>query len=250
MSRNHLPSGIQTLCNLLANLGICISREKPVLIPTQWITFIGAFLDALVSRAFLPADPFAILTSLIATLCRKPHTCIHQCLSLLGHMAACISITPHACLHICCLQLWLRLIYKPQTDCLNKSVLLHWFVLNSFMWWTDLSKVLVGTLFTPPTLCTTLTREASLTGWGVHLSSHMTHGLWIPREAKMHVNILELRVARLTCQAFLPLIRSYHIQLLSHNMATVVYINKQGSDKSLSLCAEASNSEKGASGTK
>lgn len=50
--------------------------------------------------------------------------------------------------------------------------------------------------------------------------------------------MLELRAVHLVCQAFLPLHRSCHIQFFSDNIAAVVYIKKQGSTKSPSLCSE------------
>lgn len=51
-------------------------------------------------------------------------------------------------------------------------------------------------------------------------------------EGKLHINILELRVVRLACKAFLPLIESCHIQLVSNNITAVVYMNKQGTARS------------------
>lgn len=55
----------------------------------------------------------------------------------------------------------------------------------------------------------------------------------------MHINILELRAIHLACQTFLPIIRSWHIQLLSNNMTAVVYIKKQSSTQSPSFCVKA-----------
>lgn len=66
-----------------------------------------------------------------------------------------------------------------------------------------MSKVLASIPFSPPMPHTTVTIDAVLLGWGAHLEGHMIQGLWFPRKAWMHINILELRTVCLACQAFL-----------------------------------------------
>lgn len=41
------------------------------------------------------------------------------------------------------------------------------------------------------------------------------------------VNLLELRVVRLVCKFFLPLISLLHVQIMLDNVIMVMYINKQ-----------------------
>lgn len=41
---------------------------------------------------------------------------------------------------------------------------------------------------------------------------------WTSHETRMHINLLELRAVRLVCNAFLPLISSHHVQIISDNM--------------------------------
>lgn len=56
------------------SLGICVNEDKSALVSLQELTFIGVRLTCLVAWAFLPADCFAALTSVIAQLCHHPHT--------------------------------------------------------------------------------------------------------------------------------------------------------------------------------
>lgn len=65
--------------------------------------------------------------------------------------------------------------------------------------------------------------------WEVHLEGYTAQGLWSPREARMHINIVELWAVHLACKVFLLLLESRHIELLSYNMTARVYVNKQGS---------------------
>lgn len=63
-----LLATIQTVHTLLVSLWICLNEEKSILIPICTLTFIGARLDSVAARTFLPMDCCAALTSLIAVL--------------------------------------------------------------------------------------------------------------------------------------------------------------------------------------
>lgn len=105
--------------------------------------------------------------------------------------------------------------------------------------WRNPTAVLASIPFIPPTRHITLTMDASHAGWGTHLDGHAAQGLWLPREAWMQINILELRAVCFACWAYLPFIHSHRIQPLSNNMTAVVYINKQSMARSSSLCMNA-----------
>lgn len=98
---------------------------------------------------------------------------------------------------------------------------------------------MVKTPFNSPILRAALLMAASRTGWSTHLDCHIAQGTWTPREARLYISLLELRVVHLVCKAFLPLIRSVYVQIMSDNITTVVYINKQGGMRSDSFCLEA-----------
>lgn len=191
----------------------------------------GLYLDSHAGKAFLPKDCFATFASLITRLLYR--------LSLLEHIAACTAITLYAHLYMRCLQLWLSLEYDPQKEHLNKWVLLPPTVPSSLTWWCNPSKVMAGISFNPPTSHATLTTDASLVGWVAHIQGHTVQGLCSVREAWMHIHFLELHEVQHACQMLLPFIQSRHIQLLSDNMTAIVYINKQGSARSRTLCREA-----------
>lgn len=107
-------------------------------------------------------------------------------------------------------------------------------VLSSLAWWSNPNKVRVRTPFNPPTRATILT-DAFLTGWSAHLDYYTAQGTWTPQEAWLHINLLELREICLVCKGFLYLICSLHVQILSDNITTVVYIpNREERDLVLS----------------
>lgn len=81
---------------------------------------------------------------------------------------------------------------------------------------------MVGVDFNLPTHKATIVIDASLLGWGVHLNNHTAQETWIPREARLRINVGEVRVVHLVCKAFLQVIRSFHIQVMSDNITTMI----------------------------
>lgn len=83
LSQQEAISIIHCLCSLLASLGSCVNEEKLVLIHTQTIRFLGAWLSSIMVRAFLPTAGFTVLTALIKSMV----TTICCSLHLLGHVS-------------------------------------------------------------------------------------------------------------------------------------------------------------------
>lgn len=90
------------------------------------------------------------------------------------------------------------------------------------------------TFLSPPSV--TLTTDASLLGWGAHLSILMIQGRWTASETSLHINMLVLRAVRNTCLHILPFIRDKTVRM--DNISCMFYINKQGGTRSPSLCTE------------
>lgn len=68
------------------------------------------------------------------------------------------------------------------------------------------------------------------------MGNQTTQDTWTPLEARMHIDLLEPREVRWAYNAFLPLIQSQHVWIMSSNMMPVFYINKLAGMKSLNLC--------------
>lgn len=62
------------------------------------------------------------------------------------------------------------------------------------------------------------------------MDNDIAQGTGTPKEARLHINILELRAVCLTCKAFLQLIHSLHIQIMSDYITTVICIIREGQD--------------------
>ena len=71
--------------------------------------------------------------------------------------------------------------------------------------------------------------DASLQGWGAACKGLKTNGQWSPREQDLHINILELKAAKLAIISFhriFPNSVSIHIQM--DNITALCYLKKMG----------------------
>lgn len=78
--------------------------------------------------------------------------------------------------------------------------------------------------------------DASVFGCGAHTNSHIAQDAWTSREARMHINILELRKVQKPCKSFLPFFCIHRVLVMS-DIITVFHTNKaSGSAIRLSVC--------------
>lgn len=163
----------------LTALSVCINKNKSVLSPTKTINCIGALLDSISAKAFLPADRFYAVSNLISCITCKPRTMMHWCLSLLGACGHMAYVTSFTRLHWWCLQTWFHLIHLLSRDRIDSKVTITSRVLTSLDWWSNPNKILVRTPFNLPMLRATILMDASLTRWGTHLYCYTALGSWI-----------------------------------------------------------------------
>lgn len=77
-----------------------------------------------------------------------------------------------------------------------------------------------------------LATDASLWGWGAQTGTLQAQGQWSGAEQALHINCLEMLAVSHGLQSFLPVLAGHHAFVLSDNIATVFYINRQGGTKS------------------
>nr|XP_025045344.1 uncharacterized protein LOC112547415 [Pelodiscus sinensis] len=229
---------VRTVSDEYATLGLLINLKKSTLVPSQNLMFIGARLDSAMARAYLPMERFIIIKELIHTVVHAPTIPTRVCLQLLGHMAAATIVVYNARLRFRCLQHWLATVYIPSRHSVHRPVVVPQYVRESLQWWTNPTNLLTGVPFHRPQPTIQITTDASLIGWGTHMGNSTVQGRWLPREMLLHINLLELRAVRHACKHFQSHIQNTTTRILTDNMATMFYINKQGGARSRSLCAE------------
>nr|XP_014434568.1 uncharacterized protein LOC106732754 [Pelodiscus sinensis] len=228
---------IHTTMALLNRLGLLINKDKSTLHPVQDIEFIGARLDSVTARAYLPRQRFATIQEIITGMLTMPTTTVLTCLRLMGHMPSTTYIVHHARLHFRCFQLWVATVYIPSRHPRSKRITIPPNVLASLPCWTMPNNLLAGVPFqqTEPTI--QITTDASLLGWGAHMDSCEIQGKWSPNETLLNINILEIRAVKNACAHFASDIANHTVRILTDDICTMFYLNRQGGARS--LCAEA-----------
>nr|XP_006116545.1 uncharacterized protein LOC102444972 [Pelodiscus sinensis] len=221
------------------SLGLIINEQKSTTVPTQNIKFIGAVLDSMTARAYLPLDRFQAIQELVKVLDIAPTVSIHTCLHLLGNMASTTFMVPHARLHFRDLQYWLGRVYLLQKHSIHRTVTVPPHVRDSLRWWGNTGNILSGIPFRRPQLSVLITTDPSLIGWGAHMGNDRVQDKWSSIEKTYDINLLELRAISLACKHFLPCIRHTTVRIFTDNVAAMYYVNRQGGARSCSLCAEA-----------
>ncbi|XP_077991032.1 uncharacterized protein LOC144445368 [Glandiceps talaboti] len=103
-------------------------------------------------------------------------------------------------------------------------------------WWLDQSNLLKGKSILYSHTDLSLYTDASQEGWGAHLDSQMTAGVWNPQDSSHHINWLELKAVFLALQDFEMLVTGHSVLVHSDNTTVVAYINKLGGTRSPTLC--------------
>ncbi|MCP3892951.1 MAG: hypothetical protein GY702_29360, partial [Desulfobulbaceae bacterium] len=90
-------------------------------------------------------------------------------------------------------------------------------ILPTLQWWSNLDNLNKAMPFTIPTPSATVTMDASLEGWGGHVTVEgvseisMYSNLWSYQESRLHINFLELCSVRLTLELMTTKLRNRHV---------------------------------------
>jgi len=121
---------------------------------------------------------------------------------LLGKMNSTICVIPSAPLFCRYLQMALSNTLETHSQDYKGSVTLSVDNLEELKWWdTEMSKWNGKTLLNRE-IDMIIDSNASLQGWGARCGMQTTRGAWSQREATLHINCLELLVAKLAVQSF------------------------------------------------
>lgn len=109
-------------------------------------------------------------------------------------------------------------------------------VKNELKWWCLNLQLSNGRLLVSPPPQLILSSDASLQGWGAYCNGQRTGGLWSAREKELHINVLELKAAKLAILSFHRLFsKALSIHIRMDNIVALTYLIKMGSTRSETL---------------
>ena len=95
---------------------------------------------------------------------------------------------------------------------------------------------MIASPLNPGTPDTTVTSDASTTGWGAQWGSRHLAGTWDPAQSSLHINILEMTAVHLALKAWAPSLKGSTVAWYADNKTVVAHLLKEGGTRAWDLC--------------
>ncbi|XP_041374747.1 uncharacterized protein LOC121387640 [Gigantopelta aegis] len=231
-SKTGLTAHVAFIMDFLKQLGWIINIEKSRLAPTQSLQFIGAWLRPDLGLVRVPLDRWEKIQTMIVIALTAPMT-FRGWQSLLGLLTSAQDLTLRGRLQLRRLQMFLNPFVRFNNPDLIIS--LPDDLRSSLQWWQLRSNVLEGVSMRAFIATHHLFVDASLEGWGAHLSNQTTSGLWSPGELGLHINLLELLAVYYAILHWRQMLTEASLMVATDSTTAAAYINRQGGTHSSSL---------------
>ena len=227
LCRSSLAHQTSQLIHKCEELGLLVNLEKSEIVPLQEIVFLGDLLDFHSGFIFPTRDRFESIQTKIDKVTRSESASLRALQSLMGSITATEKIVPFGRFHARALQaLIVHHVSRsvPQATQLTLSLQ----VLQDLLWWSDTDHVFRGLSMSTAIPDLQVQTDASTTGWGVSFQGSVLSGHWSPEDAKLHINVLEMKAVLLACQRLTYHFRSKCVLFLIDNQTVVSYLKNQG----------------------
>ena len=227
-SQIDLKMGRDTLIFILQHLGLVINVKKSELTPTRKIEFLGVRIDSNRMEISLSQDKIIKIQDQCQKLLDQEDVSLREMTQLIGKLSStALAVLPAP--------LQYRYLQRQQIDqlrssgCFEKKIIISPQARQEILWWIQNLKLNNGRslLWRPPQIV--IQSDASKEGWGAYCQGERAGGPWTQEESKLHINILELKAAKLAILTFTrnrQNLNSIHIQM--DNMVALTYLVKMG----------------------
>ena len=221
--------------SLLESLGFIVKQSKSHLTPTQSITHVGFIWDSVKCTVSVPTEKVSALKENCSFALTHPIS-----LRFLARIIGIIDSFRFGCpivpLHYRSLQSDLIRNSGPPTNW-DSKIILSPLACADLEWWLECDLSLRPAPLASFSPTHQMETDASKVGWGAFAHSNsFTQGKWSPKEAKFHINFLELWTVLLGIKALFRVSSPISLLILCDNTSAVNYINRMGGTKSKFLC--------------
>ena len=237
-SPQMLLTQVQLTVDLVRSLGFLVNEEKSELTPSQTIQFLGSRLEFAEGMVFPTEERVLHTTQCAKQLLTEDKPSARSWMRLLGLIASLKSMLPQSILRMRIIQLHVLARFRSHRHSLGKKIEKSPQVTKELRWWTRPSNIRRGRKFVSSPPSSTLTTDASKSGWGAHWGKIQMSGIWPKALAKKHINLLELWAIHLALRKLKNHLRNQTVLIRCDNMSVVMYINKRGGVRSRELCLQ------------
>ena len=234
-SETLLLDQVQILVESTQNLGFLINWDKSELSPSRTPLFLGARLDIPGRLARPSQDRIRSVSAAARQLLSATRVSARQWLQFLGYLASMVDLVIDCRLLMRPFQIHMLRHFQPCRDPLTSWIPVPSSIKAFLPRWTDVGFLSRGKPFRAPLPSVTVTTDASLLGWGGHCLGGTVAGDWSHLVSLPHINVLELMAVFLTLHHFGRSLRRRTVLILTDNVTTAAYINRQGGTRSVTL---------------
>jgi hypothetical protein len=215
--------------NLFQQAGFLLHGDKSVQEPTQQIKYLGFMIDSVSMCLSLPPEKVKRLQQAVKKALKELNNgrrlTVRIAAKTIGFVVSALPATVYGKAHYRSLEF--AKLDQLQAQNFNFDAKFQWpeSCREDLRWWANPSNSFTAS-FQVLSPTTTLTTDASLTGWGAIWNSHEVHGAWENDERR--IDELELRAVLQAIETF-PILRpGQRILLRCDNTTAVTYVNNMG----------------------
>ena len=220
---------------LLHRLGWIVNEDKSSLTPAQVIQYLGARVDLGRGRLAPTKERVDDLGSDVQRILTRENAPARLWLRMLGKMASLVNLLRRCRLHMRPLQQHLRRFYHQTSSGMAVPVPLPRELRPYLRWWRHKPNVIWGVPLQEKKPKSTITTDASMTGWGATFNDLEAAGRWSPEEKALHINALEAKAILNAVTAWQQELRGHAVYVRTDNSTTVAYVNREGGTRSQTL---------------
>lgn len=231
-------SQAKILRSKLTELGFYINTEKSCLIPTTRIVYLGHVIDSVEFKVFLPLEKIEKIIQVCNEVLSSEKLTIRKVAQLVGLFTSsknAIRLSRFFYRYLSKDKVKALLENDDNFDALMKLSLESQ---NEIKWWLENVREKNGSDIRPPKIEYYLETDSSKSGWGAAFQGENANGRWTESEAKLHINILEIKAVYFALLSLCRSLRNTHLCVKCDNSTAVAYVNKGGSILSLNSVAK------------
>ena len=213
---NLCVKNVKDTITLLDQVSLVIIPEKSVLYPTQKLIILGFLLDSLKMMNSLTGEKTQNIKEACRKLLQSPQPTIREVARVIGMLTASFPGIMFGPLHYRHLDMDKTVALKLRKGNYNKTMTLSDEAKHELNWWVSSIESAYNMVSHGQT-DTTMTTDASITGWSCSLAGTPTGSSWDPGESEKHINWLEVKAMLLSLKLFVDHIYQKHVKILSDN---------------------------------
>lgn len=234
-SREVLRKHVNIVTKLMTTLGLTINLEKSETTPTQNLTFLGYVYDLKHGTVHPTEENIQKVVTKAQTILKMEKATARDWLSFIGNANAIAPITPLGRLLICPLDMYVHNVWSwtdENPTIMNTLIPTIPELTNTLRWWTQPKLWNKGVLLRQFTPQLHLFTDASCHGWGAHMGTLTTSGVWTKQESVQHINVLECIAVHRALMNFSSVTKGKSVLIATDNTTTLAYINRSGGTRS------------------